>query len=67
MRAFFVHTSADIVGGYKVTHMKGHNGRAPGRARLFYGVLSGTKYFFPPTDATTNEQLFFVTMPSWQR
>ena len=64
LRAMLLHTSTDMVGGDKLIHMTGHSGRVPGRLRLFHGVVSGSKYYYPPKDPTTKEELFSVTSPS---
>jgi len=64
LRAVLLRLSTDMVGGDKITHMTGHSGRVPGCSRIFHGVLSGTKYYFPPVDPTTKQQLFSISMPA---
>jgi len=39
-----LHTSTEMVGGDKLTHMTRHSGRVPGRLRLSHGVVSGSNY-----------------------
>jgi len=41
--------------------MTGHGGHTPGRLRLFYGELSGSRYSFPPADPVTGAVLFSVS------
>ena len=42
LRTMLLHTSTEMVGGDKLTHMTGNSGRVPGRLRLIHGVVSGS-------------------------
>jgi len=61
VKALVMYVCADAPGGDKVTHMTGHGGYCPDRLRPYHGVLLGTKYYFPPVDPTTGEELVSVS------
>lgn len=53
--------TGDMPAGDKVLNNTGISGRTPGRPRKFQIIHSGSKYYIPPTDPSTKQELFSLT------
>jgi len=61
VRVYCPTLTADTPGGYKYTHMEDRGCYTPGRPRPLHGVMSGTRYYYPPVHPRTGEVLLGVS------